>query len=145
MDDYAYAMNVKLMKRLVEEGLLKDAIEVLPYVAGQTRLKNEDGVPFYDVILASERVGRSKDGKYYSMKGRDLSSRVSPIDDLFLEAAQSEDITTISIGDGGNELGMGKVLDKIRKHIPLGETIGCSIAADLLIAAGTYLTEIDSF
>lgn len=35
----------------------------------------------------------------------------------------------------GNELGMGKVIDEITKNIPRGETIGCIIPADFLIAA----------
>jgi len=44
---------------------------------------------------------------------------------------------TISIGDGGNELGMGKVIDKIidNPKISNGDQIGCIVAADYLIAA----------
>jgi len=43
----------------------------------------------------------------------------------------------ISIGDGGNELGMGKVIEQIVNNpkIPNGSTIGCVIPADLLISA----------
>merc|ERR1712194_900600 len=44
---------------------------------------------------------------------------------------------TISIGDGGNELGMGKVIEQIVNNpkIPNGSKIGCVIPADLLISA----------
>ena len=45
-------------------------------------------------------------------------------------------IIFIGIGDGGNELGMGKVLDRIVKDVPHGETIACVTAADYLITAG---------
>jgi hypothetical protein len=43
----------------------------------------------------------------------------------------------LAIGDGGNELGMGKVLDEIIKNpkIADGDKIGCAVAADFLIAA----------
>ena len=45
-------------------------------------------------------------------------------------------IGTIGIGDGGNEIGMGKVRDLVRKHIPHGEEIACCVGADQLITAG---------
>merc|ERR1719330_1440974 len=43
----------------------------------------------------------------------------------------------IAIGDGGNELGMGKVIDKIRTNpkISNGDLIGAVTSADHLIAA----------
>jgi hypothetical protein len=44
---------------------------------------------------------------------------------------------TIGIGDGGNEIGMGKVpWDVIRRHIPRGELIACRVATDHLLVAG---------
>jgi len=43
----------------------------------------------------------------------------------------------VAIGDGGNELGMGKVLDRIidNPKISDGDRIGCVVAADHLVAA----------
>lgn len=43
----------------------------------------------------------------------------------------------ILLGDGGNEVGMGTVYDKIVKsiNIPNAETIACTVAADYLIVA----------
>jgi hypothetical protein len=47
-------------------------------------------------------------------------------------------LRTIGIGDGGNEIGMGKIpRDIIEANIPLGRTIACRIATDWLIVAGT--------
>lgn len=40
------------------------------------------------------------------------------------------------IGDGGNELGMGKVHDKIKQNIPNGETIASKESADFIITCG---------
>ena len=75
VDEVALAMNVKLVERLTENGLLKESVKVEPYVAGKLISKNKDNVPLYDVILTSD-------------------------DDLALEAAQCDDVTTITIGSG---------------------------------------------
>lgn len=40
------------------------------------------------------------------------------------------------IGDGGNELGMGKVKDAVKKHIKNGDVIACDVEADFTIVAG---------
>ncbi len=46
-------------------------------------------------------------------------------------------MTTIGIGDGGNEIGMGKIRwDTIRRNIPNGGLIACRVPTDHLIVAG---------
>jgi hypothetical protein len=46
-------------------------------------------------------------------------------------------ITTIGIGDGGNEIGMGKVpWEVIRRNIPYGDLIACRVPTDYLVVAG---------
>lgn len=40
------------------------------------------------------------------------------------------------VGDGGNELGMGKVKDAVKKHIKNGDVIACDVEADFTIVAG---------
>ena len=46
-------------------------------------------------------------------------------------------LTTVGIGDGGNEIGMGKVPhDVIRRNVPGGDRIACRVATDHLIVAG---------
>jgi hypothetical protein len=46
-------------------------------------------------------------------------------------------LTTIGIGDGGNEIGMGKISwDVIRRNIPGGAKIACRVPTDHLIVAG---------
>ncbi|HEY1377287.1 MAG TPA: glutamate cyclase domain-containing protein, partial [Gemmataceae bacterium] len=45
--------------------------------------------------------------------------------------------TTIGIGDGGNEIGMGKVpWETIRRNVPQGGVVACRVATDHLIVAG---------
>ena len=55
---------------------------------------------------------------------------------LLFSAHTSEKITTIGIGDGGNEIGMGKVQQKVIEHIQNGRNIACAVATDHLVTAG---------
>jgi len=55
---------------------------------------------------------------------------------MFCLALSSNKITTIGIGDGGNELGMGKVHQQIKQKVPMGNTIASNISCDYLITCG---------
>jgi hypothetical protein len=70
------------------------------------------------------------------MRGRDITEHTSPAHWLF-EAARRDGVTTIGIGDGGNELGMGKIAwEVIRHNIPRGGLVACRVPTDHLIVAG---------
>lgn len=102
-----------------------------------------------DLLVACERAGPGRDGNCYTMRGIDMNANgrglVAPLDRLVTELRkrkkQQEDQQEarpplfLAVGDGGNELGMGKVIDAIRNSIPKGEQIGCVVAADHLVAA----------
>ncbi|TGD71901.1 DUF4392 domain-containing protein [Mangrovimicrobium sediminis] len=60
-------------------------------------------------IVSIERPGLAEDGRYYNMRGEDISPRTACFDH-FLDLA---DCPTIAIGDGGNEIGMGNIADTI--------------------------------
>ncbi len=88
-------------------------------------------------LIALERVGPSYAGPCYSMRGRDLSAYMAPAHRLFEDAAQLPRIATIGVGDGGNEIGMGKIpQDVIRRNVPNGGLIACRVPTDHLIVAG---------
>jgi D-glutamate cyclase len=76
--------------------------------------------------------------RYHTMRGRDVTSTLSPAHRLFEIAARSTtEVTTIGIGDGGNEIGMGKIpWEVIRRNIPGGGMVACRVPADYLIVAG---------
>jgi D-glutamate cyclase len=85
-------------------------------------------------LLALERVGPATDGRCYTMRGRDVTTRTLPSHHLFDPPACPH---TIGIGDGGNEIGMGKIPhETIVKNIPNGDLIHCRVATDHLIVAG---------
>lgn len=77
--------------------------------------------------------------RYYTMRGRDVSAHMSPAHLLFEAAPMLKPaVVTIGIGDGGNEIGMGKIpWDIIRRNISGGERLACRVATDHLIVCGT--------
>ena len=91
-----------------------------------------------DCLVSIERVGRTFDGTYRSMRAIDITSKTAPLDDLFLYAQNhpSLGISTVSVGDGGNEIGMGSKIAEVKAYIPRGEQIACVVPSDHLIVAG---------
>ena len=101
-----------------------------------------------DTVVAIERTGPSADGTYRTMKGYDMTHLIAPLELLFIggqdfdDNEESNDILfanrpkTVGIGDGGNEVGMGKVLHKILpSSIPNAMEIACIVPSDHLIVA----------
>lgn len=48
----------------------------------------------------------------------------------------------VGIGDGGNELGMGKLKEKVMDRMPKGSLIACHVPADYAITAGMDLQSL---
>lgn len=86
-------------------------------------------------IVAIERPGRGKNDKCYSMRGEDLTDLV-PNTDHIISIGKNKNICTIAIGDGGNEVGMGKVSSIVRDTVKNGNIISARLATDYLIVAG---------
>lgn len=83
--------------------------------------------------VAIERCGRSVDGRPRNMRGVDVSPWTAPLDDLFLAGPW----TRLAVGDGGNEIGMGKLpAGLIARTVPNGEKIACVTSCDRLVVAG---------
>jgi len=83
-------------------------------------------------------VPEEQRNRYYTMSGLDVTETMRPAH-LHFETAKrfAPPVTTIGIGDGGNEIGMGKIpWDVIRRNIPGGGLIACRVPTDYLIVAG---------
>lgn len=89
-------------------------------------------------LIAIERAGPAADGRCYSMRALDITRFMAPAHLLFEDAAQRQPrIESIGIGDGGNEIGMGKIpVETIERNISNGRTIACRTLTDHLIVAG---------
>lgn len=86
-------------------------------------------------LVSIERVGRGVDGRYRNMRGTDITDVTAPLDELFIEGGR-RGLTTIGIGDGGNEIGMGKVFVDALNTIEHGQNVATTVSTDFCIAAG---------
>jgi hypothetical protein len=151
---------------LVTDGFCKRALEVGLAECGLTGevpvwalpLAERDRAAFpLTHLLALERVGPSHTpesarmhpeflrevtpehhDRCHTMRGLDVTAHMSPAHLLF-EAVRRErqPIVTIGIGDGGNEIGMGKIpWEVIRRNIPGGGLVACRVPTDHLIVCG---------
>ena len=66
------------------------------------------------VVISIERCGPTADGRYLNMRGADISQYTAKLDYLVLHHN-----ATVGIGDGGNEIGMGNLVERI----PLVDTL----------------------
>jgi len=83
--------------------------------------------------VAIERCGPSPDGRPRNMRGVDVSQWTAPLDELFV----AHPWVRIGVGDGGNEIGMGRLpAGLIARTVPNGEQIACVTGCDHLIVAG---------
>lgn len=73
----------------------------------------------------------------HTMRGLDITTHMSPVHWLFESMEAAHRPVTIGIGDGGNEIGMGKIAwDVIRRNIPQGGLVACRVPTDHLIVCG---------
>jgi hypothetical protein len=68
------------------------------------------------------------------MIGEDITEFCPNTDMLFIKAKQ-HNIKTSAVGDGGNEVGMGKVRDVVKKNVFRGNIICAQVETDSLIVA----------
>jgi hypothetical protein len=84
-------------------------------------------------------VPEASRGRCHSMRGRDVTPYTRPAHLLFENppGVMVGGRVTIGIGDGGNEIGMGKLpWTTIRKNIPNGGLVACRVPTDHLMVAG---------
>lgn len=86
-------------------------------------------------VLTIERPGKARDGHYHNMRGGIIDAMFVDASSI-IEAARERGITTISIGDGGNEIGMGALAETIEKYVPHGDDICAREVADIALISG---------
>jgi hypothetical protein len=82
------------------------------------------------LLIAIERCGLTAADTYLNMRGRDISATTARIDDLFIQHPHS-----IGIGDGGNEIGMGNLADRIPAVPSLPDQPALTRTTQLVIAS----------
>ncbi|XP_048075925.2 D-glutamate cyclase, mitochondrial isoform X2 [Ursus arctos] len=143
VDLRAVSLFENLVEEAVEQGVLKTQIPILTFQGGSAGAAQaflcKDGdpkSPRFDHLVAIERAGRAADGNYYNARKMNIKHLVDPIDDLFLATQKIPGISSTGVGDGGNELGMGKVKEAVKRHIRNGDVIACDVEADFAVITG---------
>lgn len=77
-----------------------------------------------DAVIVIEKGGMNEAGKVHSSRGDDTSYTMAKIDYLVLYAKQKK-ILTIGIGDGGNEVGMGLIRERLKENFALAKKCNC--------------------
>lgn len=81
-------------------------------------------------VIAVERCGVTADGRYLNMSAQDLTPYTARTDYLFADGVPS-----IGIGDGGNEIGMGRLSEVIRETPRLPDWPAVTATDHLIIAS----------
>ncbi|MBI2015766.1 MAG: DUF4392 domain-containing protein [Candidatus Rokubacteria bacterium] len=84
-------------------------------------------------LVAIERPGRTRAGDYLSERGESIAAFNAPVDELFLAPGRA---ITVGIGDGGNEIGMGSALARIRRLGRGRARLASIVRVDHLVVAG---------
>jgi len=88
------------------------------------------------MMISIEKLGPNSAGVACSSTGTPTTPLRGRGECLFDEAKRLN-IPTLGIGDNGNEMGFGLILDAVRKHKPNGDRVGTRVTADVLVAANT--------
>ncbi len=82
------------------------------------------------LLISIERCGRNRNDEYLNMRARDISPQTARLDYLF-----DHGIPSVGIGDGGNEIGMGNLIDVIPSVDSLPDDPAISRVDRLIIAS----------
>jgi hypothetical protein len=101
-------------------------------------LRSQPGATETTLRQFLDEVPAAHHDRCHNMRGQDITPMGSPAHRLFEYAPRrSPAVTTIGIGDGGNEIGMGKIRwDVLRRNIPRGNYVACRAPTDHLIVSG---------
>lgn len=94
------------------------------------------------IVMCIEKAGFNEKKIYHNMRGHDYSPGRARVDYL-VEEAKRRGVLTVGVGDGGNEIGMGAIIEAVREYVKYGAQCQCgcgmgmaaSTATDILLTA----------
>ncbi|WP_411675964.1 DUF4392 domain-containing protein [Caproicibacter sp.] len=102
--------------------------------AGRAEEIIAQGLP--SAVVSIEAPGANAKGFYHNAVGKDVTPLEAKADILF-ETLRQKGVATISIGDLGNELGLGTLGDHLNRYIPYAAPGSCSCGCGGGLAAAT--------
>ena len=88
-------------------------------------------------VVFVERTGPNAAGVYHSIRGTAKRPDEIMAGHLFAEVARERGALTVGIGDGGNEIGFGNIVEVIREVQPAGRACLCPCGAGVATVVGT--------
>ena len=82
------------------------------------------------LLVSIERCGRNRNDEYLNMRARDITPNTARLDYLF-----DGGVPSVGIGDGGNEIGMGNLIDIVPTVDSLPDDPAVSTVDRLVIAS----------
>jgi hypothetical protein len=79
----------------------------------------------YDLAVTVEKLGRNSKGLRHSVNGTPLAKTGDYYIDDFIVARNDKGKLTVGIGDGGNEIGFGKIHGKVQDIVLHARDCGC--------------------
>ncbi|RZV06197.1 uncharacterized protein DUF4392 [Natrinema hispanicum] len=123
----------------------KRSVSVEPFPADRSKAQKyvEEILSEVDpaAVIAVEKAAPNKEGVYHNMSGYDVTEQTAKVDELY--SRLPADVLTVSVGDAGNEVGMGLVQETVEDEIQYGDECQCGCGAgtaadietDLLVPA----------
>jgi hypothetical protein len=78
-----------------------------------------------DIGIAIEKIGVNSKGITHTVEGKAFVENGPKYGDDYINALSSHGKVTIGYGDGGNEIGFGKIYEKVRELTPYGKKCQC--------------------
>ncbi|MGE5485114.1 MAG: glutamate cyclase domain-containing protein [Ignavibacteriales bacterium] len=92
----------------------------------------------FDAAVFIEKTGATKEGVYHLVTGTDRPGCDSSLVGFLNEMNESGKLT-IGLGDGGNEIGFGKIFEAARRIVPFGAECLCPRKEGIVTAMATKI------
>jgi hypothetical protein len=86
------------------------------------------------LLIAIEKIAPSPAGTAHSASGMTADAGRARAECLF-DLGARRGIASLGIGDNGNEIGFGKILEAVHRLKPRGDVLGTRVATDVLVPA----------
>lgn len=140
------AAGVSIVSReMAEYGYWRSALAI-PFPLGPGETARQTASEMLDdfqpkAVIAIEKLGPNHKGVVHGFGGLERAADNEPFTDEIVLEARRRGILTIGIGDGGNEVGYGKVLQTVQKIHPFGKVcrcpcgggVACAVETDVLV------------
>lgn len=87
-------------------------------------------------VVTIEKPSPNAEGAYHTGVGLNVTSLVGKVSYL-VDEARRRGVPSIGLGDGGNEVGMGRILAACREILPTGADCGCPCGGGIAAATET--------